>query len=64
VCAHCIKTAREREKEGGRDEKKWSERKKIRTYSVSPSLSSSPSFGYSTTYAEVGRETREREREI
>ena len=27
-------------------------------------LSSSPSFGHSTTYAEVGRRTREREKKI
>ncbi len=65
--AHCIKKARDRESTRRRergDEKKGSERKRYeRTRPLSPSLSSSPSFGHSTTYAEVGRRTRERERE-
>ncbi len=52
---------RERKKEGGT--KKNGVRGKRYERTLSLSLSSSPSFGYSTTYAEVGRETRERERE-
>jgi Spy/CpxP family protein refolding chaperone len=53
-------TERAREKEEKERRKKREREKKIRTHS--PSLSSSPSFGHSTTYAEVGRRTREREK--
>jgi hypothetical protein len=53
---------RERKKEGGT--KKNGVRGKRYERTLSLSLSSSPSFGYSTTYAEVGRRTRERERNI
>ena len=75
VCAraHCIKKDESRggrKREGGgtrrrrrRRRKKRSERKGYeRTRSLSLSLSSSPSFRHSTTYAEVGGRTRERER--
>lgn len=60
------KKERAHEKEGMRVEKKGAGEKDTNALSPSLCLSSSPSFGHSTTYAEVGRRTtteRERERE-
>lgn len=54
--------ASERRREEKRVEKKRVREKRYE-HTLSLSLSSSPSFGYSTTYAEVGRRTRERERD-